>query len=171
MEQVIERLRVTAAGLASEVERFTDAQWVWRPSNGTWTAQENAEHLILVERGVLTLIRRAMAAPASERGTALTDEEVWGRLTVVTKRAPAPERVQPSGNWTDRATAIAEWNRLRDETILCAQTTNDPLRERWLQLPVGQVDGAQGLIMLAGHALRHTVQIRELRAAPGFPAA
>ena len=65
--------------MTREAAGITDAQWNWRAAAGRWTAQENLEHLILVERGVLGLLRRAMAAPATERGEVLTDEEVWGR--------------------------------------------------------------------------------------------
>lgn len=164
-------MRETGEALAREVAELTDSQWTWRAAAARWTVQENVEHLILVERGVLTLLRRAMAAPAAERGEALTDEEVWDRLVGANmQRGPAPERVLPSGAWAERAAALAEFARLREATIAYASSTNEPLRERSLRLPVGELDGAQALLMLAGHSLRHLEQIRALRAETAFPA-
>ncbi len=171
VEGVISKLRTTAGELAAELERLTDAQWEWRAADGRWTVQEIVEHLILVERGLPLLLRRTMQAPATERGEVLTDEQVWTRMVgPAIRRAQAPERVMPGGAWRDRAAAAAEFARLREETIRYAETTADPLRERWLQLLPGQLDGVQTLLMLAGHLLRHTRQLQALRSLPGFPA-
>ena len=169
MNAVIVRLRETGEALAREVAGVTDEQWTWRAEDGRWTVQENVEHLILVERGVMALLRRAMAAPAMERGEMLTDEQVWERLVGANmRRGPAPERVRPSGAWGEKWAALAEFARLREETLEYASSTVEPLRERWLRLPVGEVDGAQALLMLAGHSLRHVGQIRALRGEAGF---
>ena len=171
MEEVIRKLKGTAGELAAELETLTDAQWQWRAADGRWTAQEIVEHLILVERGLPVLLRRTMQAPPTERGEVLTDEQVWTRMAgPETRRAQAPERVMPSGAWGDRAAAGAEFARLRSETIRYAETTADPLRERWLQLLPGQLDGVQTLLMMAGHLLRHTRQLQALRRLPGYPA-
>ena len=82
-------------------------------------------------------------------------------------RWTAPERVRPSGAWGDRAAAMAEFGRLREETIAYASSTADPLRKRWLRMPLGELDGVQTLLMLAGHALRHVEQMRGLRELSG----
>ena len=84
----------------------------------------------------------------------------FGRARLVKVITPAPERVKPSGAWTDRGAALVEFNRLREETIAYASTTADPLRERWFRLPVGEVDGVQALVMIAGHMARHQRQLR-----------
>ena len=166
---MIVRLRETGEALAREVAGVTDAQWTWRAEDGRWTMQENVEHLILVERGVMALLRRAMAAPAMQRGEMLTDEQVWERLVGPNMlRGPAPERVMPSGAWGERGAALSEFARLRAETLAYASSTAEPFRERWLRLPVGELDGAQALLMLAGHSLRHVGQIRALRGEAGF---
>ena len=76
------------------------------------------------------------------------------------RRGEAPERVRPTGAWGNRGEALEEFRRLRAGTIAYAASTNDPLRERWLRLPIGELDGVQTLLMLAGHAFRHAEQIR-----------
>jgi uncharacterized damage-inducible protein DinB len=170
MESVIRRLQETAAELADELTAVTDTQWNWQPAAGSWTVQQNVEHLILVEHGVLRLIRAAMLAPPAERGAPLTDDEVWTRLTRPNGRtAEAPERVRPSGRFPGRAEAMAEFTRLRQETIAYAATTADPLRQRWVRMPAGELDGVQALLMLAAHCRRHLGQIRALRGLPAFP--
>ncbi|MFN0105094.1 MAG: DinB family protein [Bryobacteraceae bacterium] len=170
MREAILRLRMAGEKLAAELAHLNDAQWRWRAGDGRWTVQENVEHLILVERGVLSLLQRAMRAPATERGEALTDEQVWEKLAGPNgRKAEAPERVRPSGAWEERLAAVAEFGRLREETLRYAESTTDPMRERWLRLPAGELDGVQTLLMLAGHTLRHLEQIRAVRAAAGFP--
>ena len=170
MQETIVRLQESAAELATELNGLSDAQWAWRGEAGRWTVREIVEHLILVEGKLLFLLRRTMQMPAVERTAPLTDVEVWERLVGTERqRAEAPERVRPTGVWLERLAAMAELGRLRAETIGYAETTADPLRERWLRLPVGEVDGVQTLIMMAGHSLRHLKQIRELRTTAGFP--
>lgn len=161
MEAIIARLRESEAELVAVVSGLTDAQWRGGGGEGRWTAQENVEHLILVERGVVTLVRRALGQPAGERGAALTDDDVWARLTAVGRRAAAPERVRPTGQWVERGEALAEFSRRRAETVAFGLGMEEGvLRGRWIQLPVGEVDGAQALLMLAAHVLRHVAQIR-----------
>jgi len=74
MEAVIVRLRESFDAVARELEEGPTAV----PSTPAgWTVEEILEHLILVERGVLVLLRRAMSAPATERTEVWTDDEVW----------------------------------------------------------------------------------------------
>lgn len=161
MESAIERLKSSGEAVVHEVAEITDAQWNWRAEEGRWTVQENVEHLILVERGLLLLLRRATGERPKEP---LTDNDLWDRLTGPGRaRGQAPERVRPSGTWADRKNALAEFERLRRETIAYALTTEDPLRERWMRLPVGELDGVQVLLMMAGHSMAHLDQIRALR--------
>lgn len=163
MDAIIARLRESEAELGAVVSGLTDAQWSGSSGADRWTGQEIVEHLILVERGLLTLLRRALGQPAGERGVVLTDEEVWMRLTAAGRPGVAPERVRPTGQWPDRAEAMAEFSRRRAETISFGSGTAEAaLRGRWLPLPVGELDGAQVLLMLAGHVLRHVAQIRQL---------
>lgn len=172
MEHIIGRLRESRDEIANELASVTETEWEWTPGDGRWNIQQTVEHLILVERGVLTLIRRVVQAPPTERTEPQTDDQVWEKLTGPGRKpGAAPERVKPSGNWTGRESALAELGRLRDETIRYAEATTDPLRERWFRLPVGELDGAQGLLMLAGHSLRHLDQIRALRVAAAAGAA
>lgn len=163
MDAIIARLRESEAELVAVVSGLTDAQWSGGAGEGRWSAQEIVEHLILVERGVVTLVRRALGQPAGEREAALTDDEVWARLTAVGRPGVAPERVRPTGQWVERGEAVAEFSRRRAATVAFGLGTEETdLRGRWIQLPVGEVDGAQALLMLAGHVLRHVAQIREL---------
>lgn len=163
MEAILAKLRESEEELRTVVSALTDTQWSGPAPEGRWTGQENLEHLILVERGVVTLVRRALGQPAGKRNTVLTDDEVWARLTAVGRPGVAPERVRPTGQWTEREEALAEFSRRRAETVAFALATDEAaLRSRWIQLPVGEVDGAQALLMLSAHLLRHISQIREL---------
>lgn len=163
MDSIIERLRESEAELVAAVAGLSDAQWRGGGGEGRWSGQEIVEHLILVERGVVTLVRRALGQPAGERGAVLSDDEVWARLTAVGRSAVAPERVRPTGQWMERGEALAEFSRRRAETVAFGLGTEEGvLRGRWIPLPVGEVDAAQALLMLSGHVLRHVAQILAL---------
>ena len=170
MEEIIARLKATGELLAAEGATWTDAQWEWRPEDGGWSAREIVEHLILVERSLQVALRKILSEPARERTAPLTDEEVWRRLTAGGRKVEAPERVRPAGEWANRAEALAEFARRRAATVEYARTADVPWRERWFRIPVGELDGAQILLMLSGHLLRHLEQLRALRGRAGFPA-
>ena len=74
---------------------------------------------------------------------------------------------EPKGKLTDVKAGMDSFRKLRVTMIEYARTTNDDLRahvyEEW------GVDGWQALVGISTHAQRHILQIREIKAQPGFP--
>jgi hypothetical protein len=84
-------------------------------------------------------------------------------------KAPAP--LVPSGQFATPELAAAEFSKRRDATIDYADNTNDPLRSHAGEGPAGETnDPYQVLLLLAAHSGRHTAQILEVKASPGYPA-
>jgi hypothetical protein len=49
-------------------------------------------------------------------------------------------------------------------------STNDDLKDHFINHPAfGTMDLYQELVLLAAHTARHTLQIEEVMASPGFP--
>lgn len=88
------------------------------------------------------------------------------------KKATAPEPIAPTGGkYATPAEAAREFTARRDKTIAYAKTTQDDLRFHSAPGPLGPMDAYQFLLLLASHAGRHTLQIKEVEANPAYPKA
>jgi hypothetical protein len=158
---IAERLRTSHEALAALLAGIGDAGYERKPESG-WSIAENVEHLIVVEGRVLAGVKRMIAKGAGGPANPLSDETVWRRAVGETGKGEAPAVVAPSGQWPNRSAAMAELAARRQATIEYALTTQDPLRACAIPMPLGEIDGYQCLIMLAGHLERHTRQIQAL---------
>lgn len=155
------RLRSSHEALAALLAGIGDEAYTRVPESG-WSIADNVEHLIVVEGRVLAGVRKMIATGTGGPANPLRDEDVWRRASGEMGKGEAPPAVAPRGEWKDRTAAMAELARRREATIEYALTTEDPLRACALRMPLGEVDGYQSLIMLAGHLERHTRQIQAL---------
>lgn len=64
---------------------------------------------------------------------------------------------------------MASFSKDRDKLIGYVATTNDDLRDRVNQLPVGVYDSYQMILFIGAHSNRHMQQINEVKADPAFP--
>jgi len=122
---------------------------------------------VLVERGILRPLRLAPS-----EGIEKTDgkEQILRHLTNRTRRIQAPARVLPSGKYGSAAACLADLAVARAETLAWAQAPGTDLRQHVMpHLAFGELHGLQWLQLLAGHTMRHVLQMRDLMALPGFP--
>ena len=76
-----------------------------------------------------------------------------------------PERKFPSEHAALQAFVLR-----RDSTIQYINSTQDDLKDHFITHPVfGTMDLYKGLVLLAAHTARHTLQLEEVMATPGFP--
>jgi hypothetical protein len=81
-------------------------------------------------------------------------------------RAQAPDAVVPTGRYRSVKEAIAAFNQVRDLSVRVAQERGESLYGVGVKHGrFGDMNGAELLHVLAGHANRHAAQIRETRAA------
>ncbi|MEZ5319527.1 MAG: DinB family protein [Vicinamibacterales bacterium] len=161
--------------LLALVGRLSPVQWRYRPSPEVWSAADNLEHVILVERDlqaqITTATSRLPALPPEDRPRV---RDVVIPLVVTNRDArhfTAPEPFRPTGRWPDPAALPAVFGDLRAALLAYVRDTDDDLRSRaWDNPLVGLIDGYQWIWFVAGHAVRHTKQVRELLARPDFPA-
>ncbi len=86
-----------------------------------------------------------------------------------TNRATTGEARVPDGRFKTTAEALASFRALRTTMLDHARTTQEDLRGR--RLIDGKMDVYQWCLMISTHAQRHILQIREIKAAPGYPKA
>ena len=145
------------------------AQWSWKPAVDSWSLNEIAEHLAVVEQGVLSRLR---TAPADGIEKTAGKERLPAMLTNRNVKFPAPARTQPTGTrFAAPADCLAQLAVARAATLAWAQDPQTQVLEHVMPHPAfGELHGGQWLQMLAGHTLRHLEQMRELLAHDGYPA-
>jgi hypothetical protein len=84
-------------------------------------------------------------------------------------KVTAPEPITPSGKFATPSDAAREFTARRDKTIAYVKSTDDDLRVHVGPSPLGQIDDYQFLLLLASHTVRHTLQMKEVQAHPGYP--
>jgi hypothetical protein len=170
---LLSELKSSEAALLASINRLTRAQWTFTPSPDAWSVQECAEHLILAEDLIFDEAQKTLKTPAVARLANATSEgsrQIVARMEDRTKRAKAPKVIQPTGKFPTPESAEQEFKLRREKTIAYVRTTNDPLRVHVGDGPSGATaDVYQFLLELAAHSARHTVQIREVKAATGYP--
>lgn len=87
-----------------------------------------------------------------------------------TQKAQAPESLKPTHRWKSREELTAHFKVSRDKLIAYIDKTNDDLRSHAAPHPLFKdLDAYQWVLLISGHSERHTMQILEVKANPGFP--
>ena len=79
-------------------------------------------------------------------------------------KANAPEAAQPNGRFASVAEAMTAFEAARDRSVQIAKARGAELYSIQVTHPrFGDMNGMELMHVLAGHARRHTAQIREVR--------
>jgi len=153
-EEMIGGLRASRAAFLTACGGVTELQGKFKPAPDRWSIEECAEHVALVEKGLL--MRLTEEAIPSER-VVRPERQVELRKMAAdrsTKRQ-VPERARPSGQFGSLARALEQFAANREKTIAYLSVCQDDLHARNIAHP---------------HTLRHLDQIREIQKSPGYPA-
>jgi len=135
--------------------------------------QECAEHIVLAEEFLLTTttqqVLKTPAVPRPENSNAAYDKRFFACVQDRSRKATAPEPIVPAGKFATPEDAIKEFTARRAKTIAYVKSTEDELRVHVVPGPAGNMDAYQFLLLLASHSARHSAQIREVQANPGYP--
>jgi hypothetical protein len=98
------------------------------------------------------------------------DEEFLAGLRDRSQKVSAPGEIVPKGIYKSPEDAAAAFQAARDKTLAYVHSTGDALRDHFATpFPGFEMDGVQGLLMIAGHNERHVLQIQEVKQSPGYP--
>lgn len=165
----LERSRMVFLEAIADVK--TDAQWNYKPAPDRWSVAECAAHIIATEDFFRQNVAQTLKSPAlppgqrSADGDALIAQSIRDR----SQRFQAPTAVEPTGKVVPKAQAIRDFEATRAKTLEYVRTTQDPLREHGTGAPPTVMTAYQLLLMLSGHTERHTAQLLEVKASPGYP--
>jgi hypothetical protein len=157
--------------LAAIADVRTEAQWNYKPAPDRWSVGECAAHIIAAEDYFRTNIAEALKSPPlpaqqqSNAGDAVISSMIRNR----TQKFKAPGPLEPAGKVTPKSETIAAFEATRAKTLDYIRTTPDPLREHGSGTPPQVTSAYQMVLMLSGHTERHTAQLLEVKATPGYP--
>ena len=149
----------------------SEAQWNYKPGPDRWSVAECAAHIIAAEEYFRTNIATALKSPplpAAQQSTA-GDAVIAKMIRDRSQKFQAPTALEPTGKVVPKAQAIKDFEATRAKTLQYARTTQDPLREHGAGTPPNVTTAYQLVLMLSGHTERHTAQLLEVKASPGYP--
>ena len=171
-DQLIQHLERTRKIFHDAIAGVNSQQWTFKASPERWSIAECAEHLAVTEdllRDLATVKMMQSPAPSEPPAKRVSDAEVLKFVTDRSQKGKAPEVLQPKSRYPSKAEVSAAFDKTRDVSINYVKTTQDDLRSRFNPGPRGATDAYQYLLLMAGHTERHSMQIEEVKASPGYP--
>ena len=153
---------------------LSDAQANFKATPEKWSVKECMYHIAGAEKLLWTMFEGTMKAPANPEKRSeikVTDEKVVSMIEDRTTKAQAPEPIQPKNTGFSSLTeAVEDFKNSRGNHIKYLKNSTEDLRNHVVQMPFGYIDCYQFLLFMAAHSNRHTQQMNEVKANPGFPA-
>lgn len=166
-QRLLAHLEMTESWLVSELDGLSVDQLRFRMTPESWTIMDVVEHLAIAEPQYWQRVQDSMKQPPAATKPEATDAGILWYGIDRTERARTGEARVPKGRWTEIAGSLGEFRKLRATLREYARTTTDDLRSR--RLLEGNMDVYQWCLMISAHSQRHILQIREIKAHPGFP--
>ena len=156
----------------ADLAATSPAALAFKPTPESWSLEDVAQHLWLVERGAVHILSSRWDKPPLPRDPMSPFRIVMMRIFVqrgIRIKAPVPEIVPKERMPVDAVRA--EWERtratLRD---LLERVTPDRVGKRIFRHPIfGPMTVAQSAEFVWRHHDHHLHQVRRIRAAAGFP--
>ena len=173
-ERVVEYLTETQKDFLAAIDGLTEEQWKFKGAPDSWSIAETAEHIAVAEETIWTLVSQKMmkspATPERREEVKGKDERILQVIPDRSRKAQAPERLQPTGKWDSQAALVKDFNKTRGAEIAYLRETKEDLRSHFEDHPfLKTMDAYQWLLFNGAHSKRHTAQILEVKADPNFP--
>jgi hypothetical protein len=171
-DSLLKHLDQTRTAFLASIDGLSEAQWTFRAGPDRWTIAEVAEHIAISETTLLGLVTdRILKSPVVPRDpNAVSDEKLLASLLDRSSKFQAPEILKPTNRWATRDALTKDFLTAREKTAAYVKNTTDDLHGHAAPHPVFKtLDGYQWVLLLSGHAARHTAQIEEVKTAAGYP--
>lgn len=165
--EIVQQLEHSREEVLDAVSGLTDEQAKAKPDPARWSVLECLEHVVVVEQRFLGFLEAAERLDGPR-----VDKEKEARLRTAipdrSQRAQSPEAALPKDRFGALAEAVEQFKAARSRSLEFAQQrAADLYRLTAKHQRFGDLNGAEFLTLIAGHARRHADQIREARAALG----
>ena len=173
-EHAVAELESSRTAFLEATNGLSEAQWNFKPAPDRWSIAECAEHIGVTETFILSLItEKALKGPAEPEKRAMVQGKDSTMMTMAVDRSAkfkAPEAIQPTRRWATSGEITKNVLENRTRTIDFVSTTQEDLRDHFMDHPVFKtLDTYQWILLTSGHMRRHTAQFLEVKADPNFP--
>lgn len=169
----VSQLKQTRSDLLQSIKGLSEQQLNYRSAPDKWTIKECVFHIALVENNLgnrLDLTMKQPALPEKRSEIKVTDEGLVKSAEDRSQKFQAADAVKPDkAVWKTTSEAANAFKDKRNNHLKYAKTTTEDLRNHLTQMPFGWIDSYQLILLMAAHSNRHTQQIDEIKADPGFP--
>jgi len=169
----VQYMELSRDSLLMDVKGLTPAQLHWKADSTRWSVAQCVEHIALAEgllMGVVETNLKPPADPSKRDSLKFTDQQIMNFLTNRSQKFKAPDMLVPNGKFPSYQAALDSFLVRRNRNIEFIKTTQADFREHyWKNEGFGWVDDYQTLLFMVAHSKRHTKQLEEVIATPGFP--
>jgi hypothetical protein len=171
---VLAHLARTRQLFLESIAGLSAQQWRWKPARDRWSVAECAEHITRSESFIRHLAEQGLYDPLPDAEVAKGRGKAGMLLAAVIDRSQtfqAPEPLNPmrGGDVRSREQVVRDFTAERNRTVELASAIWDLEAYASPHPTLEVVDLAGWLYFLSGHTERHVLQIREVKATPGFP--
>lgn len=174
-ETIVGYFTETQQKFEAAINGLSEAQLNFRPNENSWTVAQVAEHIVISETAIFTMIADGpLKAELNRNADAfrIRDIAVTLALTNRGQKFNAPPAVQPQQKLTTVDQLLAGFKTARSGNIRFLNTTEADLRNQFADNGlIGMIDAYQWFLFLNGHTERHLSQIAEIMADKNYPAA
>jgi hypothetical protein len=170
-DRAMKYLETTKKGVLDATKGLSEAQWNFKSAPDRWSIAQVMEHIASAEdflRGMDA--DQVMKAPAGDaaRDVKALDDAVLAKVPDRSTKIQAPEPLQPSNRFGSPESSIKHFVESRTATEDFLKSTAG-MRAHVADSPMGKLDAYEFVLLIAAHSERHTKQILEVKADPGFP--
>lgn len=166
-------LKETESGVFNAVKNLNEAQLTYKPAADRWSVEECVKHIAAAEKELWAMADASLKqAPNPEKraGIKFTDTALVKAVEDRSHKTKTFAALEPVNSpYKTLAEALKAFKENREKLIAFVKTTNIDLRNHVLELPLGTYDSYQFILLISAHTNRHTQQIEEVKADPGFP--
>jgi hypothetical protein len=167
-QRLVAHLEMTEAWLVSELDGLSQAQLAFKMTPESWSIMEVVEHLAIAEPQYWTNLQQSLKAPVKEgfKPEATDAGMLWYGVDRTNRTTTGEARV-PHGTFPSVRESLAAFRSLRQAMLDTAKASTDDFRGR--SYMGASQDLYQWFLMISTHSQRHILQIREVKAHPGYP--
>ena len=166
-------LEETEAGVFKAVKNLSEAQLTYKPAADRWSVEECVKHIAASEKELWARAEASLknaSNPEKRANIKFTDTALIKAVEDRSHKSKTFAALEPANSpYKTLAEALKAFKENREKLIAFVKSTNIDLRNHVLELPVGTYDSYQFILLISAHTDRHTQQIEEVKAGPGFP--
>ncbi|PSL34996.1 DinB family protein [Chitinophaga ginsengisoli] len=172
-KDAIDLLKSTENDLLQEVKGLSEAQLKYKPAPDRWSVEECVIHIATTEQMLWQATDAGIkqtANPEKRSEIKMTDEQIVKGVEDRSTKRQTSDNLKPENSpFKSMSEALASLKSSREKLTSYVKSTSDDLRDHVLTMPFGSLDSYQMILFIAAHNGRHTLQIKEVKADPGFP--